>query len=256
MSAREYKLLSMVIAGFIAASSGCMATAPISVADRQSAKDAEVELAVCVTEGEKPNLFFNPLPKMLADQVESRYRPPQRPYIKNIKRLPFGAEPDGCDVVIAMRADGQAIWNLRHAILTNAYTKEELMRTSSKQACGPCVAGMMDGIILPIINALDSKGPLHARIKGGKKGGAPLVAAKRPAAMIAAAPASGMMIAAKAAAPAAEPAPEPAAEASAAQPEAQAAVEAPPAPEPKAKLRPLSDFSAEEMLELDAQIFP
>lgn len=261
ISPREHRLLSLLLAGFAAACSAC-ATAPVSVADRQAASDAEVDLAVCVTEGDKPNLFFNPLPKMLADQVESRYRPPKKPSFNKLTRLPYGGDAgsSGCEVVISMRADGQAIWNLRHAILTNAATKEELLHTSSQQACGPCFAGMMDGLMLPIIKALDRKGPLHAKIRGG---GSPAVAsgfvppARPKGGMMAApaAPAGGMMFGAArptgamvAAEPAAETAVEPA-------PTAEAP--APAAPQTVArKMLPLSDFSEAELAELDYQIFP
>lgn len=255
---------SFLLAALAALGSAC-ATAPISVADRQAASDAQVDLAVCVTEGDKPNFFFNPLPKMLVDQVESRYRPPKRPSFNRLTRLPYGADPSGCEVVIAMRADGQAIWNLRHAIVTNAATKEELLHTSSQQACGPCFAGMMDGLILPIIKALDNKGPLHAAVRGGGGARRPAVAAaseapepasmslfaakKRPAPR-----AGGVgMLAAASAPPAVEPAaPPPDAPASPAAP-AEPAVE----PEPVvAKTRSIADFSSKELSELDAQIFP
>lgn len=234
-SPRENRFRAALLAGLAAACSAC-ATAPVSVADRQAASDAEVDLAVCVTENEKGNLFFNPLPKMLADQVESRFRPPRKPSFRRLTRLPFGSDPGACEVLITMRADGQAIWNLRHAVVTNASTKEELMHTSSQQACGPCFAGMMDGLIIPVIKALDSKGPLHAKVMGSRRKGAePLVAA------------------AAAAAPAGVqewfPPPEPGAPVPAAPPE--------PAPKPvPKKVRSIAEFSSAEMSEMDAQIFP
>lgn len=285
----ESRLRAALLAALAGLSSAC-ATAPISPADRQAANDAQVDLAVCVTEADKPNFFFNPLPKMLADQVESRYRPPRKPSFNRLTRLPYGGDASSCEVVIALRADGQAIWNLRHAILTNAATKEELLHTSSQQACGPCFAGMMDGLILPIIKALDSKGPLHAAIKGGgpppavaarRARAAPLVAAasaaagssmfmarKRPEApapaAAAEAPASMFMAKKRPEAPgsaaiaSAEPE-APAAEAPAA-PEEPSAAEAAPPPEPAApaapKFRGVASMSASEIADMDSQIFP
>lgn len=207
------------------------ATAPVSPADRQAAIESEVDLAVCVTEGEKPNLFFNPLPKMLADQVESRFRPPKKPSFNKLSRVPFGGDTGECQVLIAMRADGQAIWNLRHAIVTNASTKEEIMHTSSQQACGPCFAGMMDGLIIPIIKALDKKGPLAARITGARE--------KSPGA----------------AASSEKPSPPPVPTGI---PEVDAYRTPPPAaPEPVAvKARSVSEFSRRELSDMDEQIMP
>lgn len=232
-SLRENRFRAALLAGLAAACSAC-ATAPVSVADRQAASDAEVDLAVCVTENEKGNIFFNPLPKMLADQVESRFRPPRKPSFRRLTRLPFGGDADACEVLITMRADGQAIWNLRHAVVTDASTKEELLHTSSQQACGPCFAGMMDGLIIPVIKALDSKGPLHAKVMGGRGKGAPSIAA--------AAPAAPAVLEYVEPPPAGAPAPS-----------------APPEPAPKPvprKVRSLADFSSAEMSEMDAQIFP
>lgn len=219
-------LLAAIGAGLCAC-----ATAPVSPADRQAALESEVDLAVCVTEGEKPNLFFNPLPKMLADQVESRYRPPKKPSFNRLTRLPFGGDAGACEVVISMRADGQAIWNLRHAIATLASTKEELLHTSSQQACGPCFAGMMDGLMIPIIKALDKKGPLAARIAGAReKSPAVAEASEKPS-----------------------PPPVPTGI-----PEVDAyRTPAPPAPKPVAvKVRSISEFSNKELSEMDDQIMP
>jgi hypothetical protein len=230
MSRFENRIRAVLLAALGAGLCAC-ATAPVSPADRQAAVESEVDLAVCVTEGEKPNLFFNPLPKMLADQVESRFRSPKKPSFNRLTRVPFGGDTGGCEVVISMRADGQAIWNLRHAIVTLASTKEELMRASSKQACGPCFGGMMDGLMIPIIKALDKKGPLAARITGARE--------KSPGAVAASV---------KAAPP---PAPT-------GIPEVDAyRAHAPAAPEPVAvKLRPIGDYSKSELSELDEQIMP
>jgi hypothetical protein len=207
------------------------ATAPISPADRQAAIESEVDLAVCVTEGEKPNFFFNPLPKMLVDQVEQRFRPPKKPSFNRLTRLPYGGDPGACDVVIALRADGQAIWNLRHAIATIASTREEIIHTSSQQACGPCFAGMMDGLMIPIIKALDKKGPVAARITGGhEKSSASVAASEKPS-----------------------PPPVPTGI-----PEVDAyRAHAPAPPEIVAeKARPISDLSRNELSEIDEQIMP
>ena len=230
MSRCENRIRAVLLAALGAGLCAC-ATSPVSPADRQAANESEVDLAVCVTEGEKPNLFFNPLPKMLADQVEQRFRPPKKPSFSRLTRVPFSGDTGGCEVVIAMRADGQAIWNLRHAIVTNPATKEELMHTSSKQACGPCFAGMMDGLIIPIIKALDKKGPLAARITGAR--------VKSP----------------ESAAASEKPSPPPAPTGI---PEVDAYRAPPPAaPEPVAvKLRPIGDFSKKELSELDEQIMP
>lgn len=252
------RVKAVILAGLAGLCSAC-ATAPVSPADRQAANESEVDLAVCVTEGDKPNFFFNPLPKMLADQVESRYRPPRKPSFKRLTRLPYGGDPGGCDVVIALRADGQAIWNLRHASLTNAATKEELLHTSSQQACGPCFAGMMDGLIIPIIKALDNRGPLHAAIRGG--GGAPRAVAAAPAIasssmfMAKKRPAAGMVMAAPvpAAPEAAAPEPAPAAEEPAA---AETAAPPEPVEPPAPKRRGVGELDAAELADLDAQIFP
>lgn len=223
--------------------SGCMATAPVSPEDRQAAVEADVDLAVCVTEGDKPNFFFNPLPAMLASQVEDRYRPPNKPSFKRLTRLPFGADAGACDVVVSMRSDGQAIWNLRHAVATIAATKEEILHTSSKQACGPCFAGMMDGLMIPIIKALDSKGPLYARIKGGKAA-PPAPAPAAPLAVVAIAP-----LAAPAAMLASAPIDAPIT-ASIAAPEAAQT------PSLAVEARAYKDLDKAERDDLDAQIFP
>jgi hypothetical protein len=215
----------------IGAGLSACATAPVSPADRQAALESEVDLAVCVTEGEKPNLFFNPLPKMLADVVESRYRPPKKPSFKRLTRLPFGGDAGACEVVISMRADGQAIWNLRHAIVTLVSTKEELIHTTSKQACGPCFAGMMDGLMIPIIKALDKKGPLAARITGARE--------KSPT------------VAAAAEKPSPPPAPTGIPEVDA----YRAPSPAPPKPV-AVKVRSISEFSDKELSEMDEQIMP
>ncbi len=217
------------------------ATAPVSPADRQAAIEAEVDLAVCVTEGDKPNMFFNPLPKMLADQVESRFRPPKKPSFNRLTRVPFGGDTGDCQVVITMRADGQAIWNLRHAIVTLASTKEEVLHTSSQQACGPCFAGMMDGLIIPIIKALDKKGPLYARITGAQK---KVALAAVPAAVAALSADSGdtsppPTVPAGTDEAASNPAPAP----------------APPKPAVR-KVRSIGEFSRTELSEMDEQLMP
>lgn len=212
------------------------ATAPVSPADRQSAIESEVDLAVCATEGEKGNLFFNPLPKMLADQVVGRFGSTKKPSFNRLMRLPFGGDTGECEVVITMRADGQAIWNLRHAIVTIASTKEEIMHTSSQQACGPCFAGMMDGLIIPIIKALDKKGPLAARITGAR--------AKSSAAAVAAAPAASTPFSSSPVA-------------SGAQEAASNPAPAPAPPKPAAvKVRSITEFGKKELSEMDEQIMP
>lgn len=233
MSRGKNRIRAVLLAALGAGLCAC-ATAPVSPADRQAAIDADVDLAVCVTEGEKPNFFFNPLPTMLVDQVEQRFRPPRKPSFNRLTRVPFGGDTGGCQVLISMRADGQAIWNLRHAIATIASTKEEIMHTSSQQACGPCFAGMMDGLLIPIIKALDKKGPLSARITGVRE--------KSPEAAVAA---SGNVFA--------PPPPVPTGI-----PEIDAdRAPAPASPKVAAmKVRSLSEFSEKELSEIDIQIMP
>ncbi|MDD5302762.1 MAG: hypothetical protein PHS14_06585 [Elusimicrobia bacterium] len=231
MSRPDTRMRAVLLAAIAAGLCAC-ATAPISPADRQAAIDSEVDLAVCVTEGEKPNFFFNPLPKMLADQVEQRFRPPRKPSFNRLTRLPYGGDAGACQVVISMRADGQAIWNLRHAIATIASTKEEILHTSSQQACGPCFAGMMDGLIIPIIKALDKKGPLSARITGPRETSPTAVAASEA------------------------PAPPPPAPTGIPEIDADRAPEPPSDKVAAVKPRTLSELSEKELTEIDMQIMP